>query len=430
MARGAKPNIVFILADDLGWGDIAAYGHPYAKTPHLDTLAADGTMFHRFYVTGATCVPSRTGFMTSRSVATFVEYPRSAGFQGRTTITEMLKNNGYATGHFGKWHIGSNKEAGTYGLDEISGGPRPQAREGRDAGVFKAAIEFIEKHRDVPFYVNVWGHIPHFPVDPHPSVAAVFKDVSVKREDFPEHMQVKFDEVESIGGNLDEGMANYLGDVYSLDVMVGKLVQKLDDLGLRENTIVVFTSDQGPMPVSVVREAGDRVSPNMLGSAGGLRGEKHGFWEGGVRAPFIIRWPAKVPAGKVNKTSITSGLDWLPTVATVAGLTYDKSMFEGEDVSDIWKGADRSRKNPLFWRTRGDESRVSMLQADWKMHMNEGETVLYNLSNNPDEDVNVAGEYKEIFDKLKKNMDDWNKTLPNKDAATAVVMPPVDLPAT
>ena len=363
MARGAKPNIVFILADDLGWGDIAAYGHPYAKTPHLDKLAADGTMFHRFYVTGATCVPSRTGFMTSRSVATFVEYPRRAGFQGRPTITEMFKRNGYATGHFGKWHIGSNKEAGTYGLDEISDGPRPRAREGRDTGPFNTAIEFIERNKDVPFYVNVWGHIPHFPVDPHPSFAAVFKDVSVNRADFPKHMQVKFDEAERIGGDLNAGMANYLGDVYSLDVMVGKLVQKLDDLGLRENTIVVFSSDQGPAPVTFAREEGDQVSGNMLGSAGGLRGEKHGHWEGGVRSPFIIRWPAHVPAGKVNKTSITSGLDWLPTLATIAGLTYDTSMFEGEDVSDIWQGADRSRKNPLFWRPHDKESRVSMLQG-------------------------------------------------------------------
>ena len=95
-----KPNIVFILADDLGWGDLGAYGHPYARTPNIDTLAAEGTMFYRFYVAGSVCVPSRTGFMTSRSIATFARYPRQAGFQGRMTITKLLNSNGYATGHF------------------------------------------------------------------------------------------------------------------------------------------------------------------------------------------------------------------------------------------------------------------------------------------------------------------------------------------
>ena len=118
-----KPNIVLILADDLGWGDLGAYGHPYARTPNIDTLAADGTMFHRFYVTGHVCQPSRTGFMTSRSPNTFVKYQTWVfGFQGRRTITELLNNNGYATGRFGKWHIGpgETQESGTYGIDEIS----------------------------------------------------------------------------------------------------------------------------------------------------------------------------------------------------------------------------------------------------------------------------------------------------------------------
>jgi len=427
-ADAVRPNVVLILADDLGWGDLAAYGHPYAKTPNLDQLANEGILFHRFYVTGRVCVPSRTGFMTSRSPATFVKYPKDAGFQGRATITEMLKNGGYATGHFGKWHIGDEKQDGTYGIDKIKRGGHGNAEDGRDARVFEAAIRFIEKHRDVPFYVNVWGRISHFPVAPHPSLAAIFKDISVRREDFSKHMQVKFDEAESVGGNLNEGMANYLGELYSLDLSVGKLLQKLDELGLREETIVVFASDNGPAPVIVDRGANEQISPNMLGSAGELRGGKHDFWEGGVRSPFIIRWPGEVPAGKINTTSITSALDWLPTIAAIAGIPYDKSMFEGEDVSDIWRGADRSRKNPLFWRQHTYARTKAMLQGDWKLHVDRGETSLYNLSDDPEESEDLAERYKGISSRLVEQLEAWNESLPNEEGTDAVVMAPIDLP--
>ena len=170
--------------------------------------------------------------MTSRSPATFVKYPSYAGFQGRMTITELLNKNGYATGHFGKWSIGKKRENGTYGIDKRVRKTRgSRAEEGRDAGVFTAALKFIEAKKDVPFYINIWSHSVHFPVDPHPSLAAVFNHINVQRDDFPKHMQVRFDEVESIGGDLNKGMANYLGEVYSLDLLVGKLMQKLDGLG-------------------------------------------------------------------------------------------------------------------------------------------------------------------------------------------------------
>jgi N-acetylgalactosamine-6-sulfatase len=215
-----------------------------------------------------------------------------------------------------------------------------------------------------------------------------------------------------------------------MDTMIGRLLAKLDDLGLRENTIVVFASDQGPAPVRVKTDRGYQSSPNMLGFAGGLRGGKFDFWEGGVRSPFIIRWPGNVPAGKVNTTSVISALDWLPTIAGIAGIAYDPSMFEGEDVSDIWKGADRSRRNPLFWRHHLDPSDAAMLQGDWKLLMNGGETFLYNLSDNPEEDVDLAEEHKEIFDTLKSTLEDWSRTLPNEHGAKAVTMPPADIPQT
>jgi len=120
-APPAKPNIVFLLADDLGYGDLACCGHPYARTPNLDRLAKEGTRFEQFYVTGVTCCPSRTGFMTSKFPATFRGYPANAGFGAQITVTELLHQQGYRTGHFGKWHIGPDEKPGTYGIDTTPG---------------------------------------------------------------------------------------------------------------------------------------------------------------------------------------------------------------------------------------------------------------------------------------------------------------------
>jgi N-acetylgalactosamine-6-sulfatase len=418
-----KPNFIFILADDLGYGDLACYGHPYAQTPQLDKLASEGTIFHRFYVTGVTCCPSRTGFMTSRHPASYPKYMADFGFAGRVTVTEMLQQAGYQTGHFGKWHMGPEDKDGTYGIDQIGTiGSTKTDPGGRDAGLFEAAMDFIEANKDVPFYVNVWGHITHYPVDPLPSLANRFKDVNVDRDDFGTHMQEKFDICERIGGDLNDSMRNYLGDVYSLDLQVGRLLRKIDELGLRENTIVVFSSDQGPAPVLTKNKPTDPAlkqnpSRNMLGYAGGLRGGKHTQWEGGVRTPFIIRWPGNVPAGKINHSSIFSGLDWLPTVCIVAGVPLSSStrrsnLFEGEDVSDIWLGSDRSRVDPLFWKASNVKARISMLSGDWKLHVSGDIIELYNLATDPGECLNVQKKNPEIVSALRKQVDLWNSTLP------------------
>src|SRR4051812_43578393 len=183
-ATAPKPNIVFILADDSGYADFGCYGHPYARTPNIDRLAAEGTRFLQFYSTGVTCCPARTGLMTSRWPASYATYPANGGFSGRITITELLHQNGYATGHFGKWHIGPDEKPGTYGIDVTGANDEPvekQARdtEGRDASVFDAAIRFIEQHKTAPFYVNVWAHTSHYPVNPPQRHVDRFKDLVV-----------------------------------------------------------------------------------------------------------------------------------------------------------------------------------------------------------------------------------------------------------
>ncbi|MBD3266183.1 sulfatase-like hydrolase/transferase [bacterium] len=416
-----RPNIVFIFADDLGYGDLGCYGHPYAETPALDRLASEGTVFKQFYVTGVTCCPSRTGIMTSRHPASFKKYMSRYGFSGRTTITELLKKNGYRTGHFGKWHIGPNEESGVYGIDEVDViGGNKKSPGGRDADLFGAAIDFIGKNKDRPFYVNVWGHITHFPVDPVKSLTQRFNDVEVNRDEFGKHMQKKFDHCEELEGDVTQGMRNYLGDVYSLDLQVGRLLEKIDALGLRENTIVVFSSDQGPAPVLLVNgknKQPDRIAyaRNMLGYAGGLRGGKHTQYEGGVRSPFIIRWPGRVPAGKVNESSVISGIDWLPTLCGIADIEIDKKDFEGEDISDIWTGANRSRQSPLFWKANNRNALVSMRDGKWKIHLRKnGQAELYDLQTDVEERYNLAEPRKDIVAKLKGKIDAWESTLPNE----------------
>lgn len=424
----APPNIVFILADDLGSSDLGCTGHPYARTPALDQLAAEGTRFEQFYVSGITCCPSRTGFMTARHPARFADYPAGHGFGNQATITELLKKNGYRTGHFGKWHIGppDSETNGVYGIDIVdvikSNHTDP---EGRDTDLFEAAIKFIEAATNTPFYINIWGHISHYPVDPLPALAEPFKDLKVKREDFGHHMQSKFDQCEKLGGDIEVSMRNYLGEVLSLDQQVGKLLLALDRLGLTENTLVLFSSDHGPAPVKLKSEkknkkfadsnSGVNPSQNMLGYAGGLRGGKHDQYEGGVRSPFIIRWPGRIPAGKVNNSSIISGLDWLPSLCALAGISIDAAELDGEDVSDIWLGADRSRKKPLFWRTSAPNARPSIRSGNWKLHQKRrGGTELYNLSNDPEERQNIATRHPEVVERLEQQLDLWLNELPGE----------------
>ena len=436
-AQAKNPNIVFILADDFGYGDLKCYGHPYARTPNLDKLATEGTRFTQFCMTGITCCPSRTGLMTGKFPATFREYPAGAGFGKQITVTELLKQRGYATGHFGKWHIGSKQKPGTYGIDTINvtegaAGRKRQDERGRDASIFDDAIEFIEKKQNGPFYVNVWGHISHFPITPPQGFVDQFKDVTVKEADFSPYMLPKFELVRKTGGDVNESMRRYLADVKSMDECVGRLLRKLDDFGLRDNTIVVFSSDQGPPGVSLPNKAeslppGEKAKRieqqwNMLGYAGEFRGGKHGMYEGGVRVPFIIRWPGHVPASQVNTASVIGGIDWLPTLCSITGVEIDAAQFDGEDVSGVWLGKDRERTKPLFWKTNAVRSDIAIRDGQWKMFhtiRNRGETELYDLTADPRESTNVAAKYPEVVKELTAKVEKWKATLPKDYVKTS-----------
>jgi len=422
VAAAERPNIVFILADDLGYGDLKCYGHPYARTPNLDRLAQQGTRFTQYYSNGATCCPARTALMTGKFCASFQRYPADYGLGSRITVTELLKQAGYRTGHFGKWHLGPETKDGTYGIDCIRTGEegdrlragRHDPIRGRDSPIFDEAIRFIEANKDGPFYVNIWGHISHHPVNPAPSLVERWNHLKVDPRDFPLPMQEKFAQVKAAQGDISDGMRRYLAEIEALDADVGRLLNRLDELGLTRNTIVVFSSDQG---ADMTHAGLGGLRFNLMGCNGPFRGGKHTFYEGGVRVPFIVRWPGRVPQDVVNETSVISGVDWLPTICSLAGVTINAADFDGEDRSGVWLGKDSERTRPLFWKTNNVRSEIVIRDGKWKLfypNRKKGELELYDILADPGEMRNLASQNLEVVKDLMEKILNWNATLPTE----------------
>lgn len=428
-AGQGRPNFVFMFADDFGYGDLACYGHPYAKTPHIDRLASQGTRYEQAYAAGQTCNPSRTGLMTSWMPARFPKRTDDFDFGDRVTVTELLKKNGYATGHFGKWHIGMDRSNGVYGIDENHSGGIPDrfSPNGRDTPIYEKAIDFIRRHKDEPFYVNIWGFTTHSPVASAPNYLAEFNDVKVNRDDFGPYMQSIFDDSIELGGDLDLSMRHYLGNVYAMDLNVKSVLDVLDELGLAENTVVVFSSDQGPArPYGIgIHATGPKAKKknvkehmeNMLGDAGVFRGNKGTVYDGGLRVPFIIRWPGKVKANVVDTENVIGGIDWLPSICKLAGVTDIPDDLDGEDVSDIWLGANRKRTKPLVWNSGGNPG-TAIRDGKWKCYVIEkrgketGKLELYDILEDPAETKNLALKYPEVAERLSTKIRAWKAELP------------------
>ena len=428
-ASGARPNFVFMFADDFGVGDLACYGHPYAKTPTIDHLASQGTRYTQAYAAGQTCNPSRTGLMTGRSNARFEKATQDFDFGDRVTVTELLNKSGYATGHFGKWHIGMDRSNGVYGIDENDSGGRPDrfSPEGRDTPIYEKAIDFIRRHKDEPFYVNIHGFTTHSPVASAPNFLAEFSDVKVDRADFSDYMQPIFDDSIELGGDLDLAMRHYLGNVYAMDRNVKSVLDVLDELGLAENTVVVFSSDQGPQRpygIGIIatgpkakKDRAKEHAQNMLGDTGVFRGNKGTVYEGGLRVPFIIRWPGNVKAGVVDTKNVIGGIDWLPSICALAGADGVPDDLDGEDVSDIWLGATRERTKPLLWNSGGNPG-TAIRDGKWKYYVIEkkgketGKQALYDILKDPAETKNLALKYPEVAAGLKKKVLAWKAELP------------------
>jgi len=444
-----RPNFVFMFADDFGYGDLACYGHPYVKSPNIDRLASQGTRYEQAYAAGRACNPSRTGLMTAWSNARFPKRTDDFDFQGRETVTSILKKNGYATGHFGKWHIGIDRSNGVYGIDENDSGGRPDkfSPEGRDTPIYEKAIDFIRRHKDEPFYVNIWGFTTHAPVASAPNYLEKFKDVKVNRADFSDYMQPVFDDSITILDDLDLNMRHYLGNVYALDLNVKMVMDALDELGLADNTVLVFSSDQGPArPLGkcldvldpdlfapkvwkhmqkldskdrtekAIENRKEKHFQNMLGNPGPFRGFKGSSQEGGLRIPFIVRWPGKVKADFVDTENVIGLIDWLPTICSLAGVKDIPNDLDGEDVSDMWLGATRKRTKPLMWGPR--EPGPTIREGKWKYYVLFDENkkyfgeALYDVLSDPGEKNNLAKKHPEVASDLKKKVMAFYNELP------------------
>ena len=270
-------------------------------------------------------------------------------------------------------------------------------------------------HSPVSLHFFFAFQVAHSPVKPAEELLREFDDLEVKRSDFDRYMHKKFEYAAKLGGDsaITTGMRRYISDIFGMDKNIGRLIDKLDDLGIRDNTILAFMPDHGAASIMVNKQS---TPTSMMGWAGGLKGSKHTFYEGGLRVPFILSWPGHVPAGKVNDKSIVSALDWLPTICSLAGVFIDRKMYDGEDVADIWLGEQqRSRKHPLFWKFSREASERALVYGKWKMFADrQGDFSLYDLDRDSAESENITSKVPEIAKQMKQSLLQWEKSLPSQ----------------
>jgi len=348
-----RPNFVVILCDDLGYGDLACFGHPTIKTPNLDRLATEGIRFTDCYSASPVCSASRAGLLTGRTpsrVGVYDWIPAGHAMHlkaSERTIATLLKDAGYATCHVGKWHLNgkfnspAQPQPGDHGFEHWMStqnnaapsheNPTNFVRNGQPIGkqdgyscqiVVREAIDWLANRRDKekPFFQFVCFHEPHEPIASPPELVASYPDAKEK------------------------GQALYCANVTNMDRAVGELMRALDDLKLRDNTLVFFTSDNGPETLNRYPNAW-----RSHGSPGPLRGMKLWLYEGGIRVPGILRWPSAVKPGQTIKEPICS-LDLLPTFCALAGATVPTDRpLDGQNITALLRGEPFRREQPLFW---------------------------------------------------------------------------------
>ncbi|MFT5855444.1 MAG: arylsulfatase A-like enzyme [Verrucomicrobiales bacterium] len=432
IAQAKQPNIVFIFADDWGWGDLGCHGHPYVKTPNIDRLAAEGTDFHRFSVASGVCSPSRTAVMTGHFPARynidghFAWVPSNAkrGMPDwldpeAPLLPRFLQQAGYATAHFGKWHLSNNM---------IPDSPLPSAYGYDEYGAFNCAGEQMPVHEDAdhatkfietsvssgkPFFVNLWLHEPHTPFHTVPKYEWRFREM---------------------GSEADRIYASVLSHA---DDRIGQVLDALDRLKVTDDTLVIFSSDNGParaggdakleLGYDTATGAGWGIGA-AKGITGGRRGYKSALFEGGIGVPFIARWPGEIAAGKIDKDSIMSAVDLLPTFCELAGVELPDS-YKPDGMSQVaaLKGnGESSRSKPLFWKVHGANKNrpdhwvgYAMVTAKWKLVASSGldRFELFDLVADPLEKSDLAADESVLVKELLQQIETWKAGLPAKPDA-------------
>jgi N-acetylgalactosamine-6-sulfatase len=424
-AQNDRPNFIFILADDMGWGDLGCYGNPKVKTPNIDKLANEGTCFTNFYVNSPVCSPTRAAIMTGQFPSRHRMHTQIFGSQQRIeqmkiakfldpdviTLPRILKDAGYQTAHIGKWHLSvpqgrerSVPEPQRYGIDFARLPDFNWKKLGlewdhqRSSELYTdQAIDFVDK-RNVkkPFFMQIWFNDPHNPYHPTKQQLEAYPEMPV-----------------------DDKLKQYWSLVTEIDRNVGRIMEKLKQTGLDKKTFVIFTSDNGPADTS-------DLSSNQLagvGSAGPFRGCKGSLYEGGIRTPFIVSSPVRVPAGRIDEKTVLSGVDILPTLCSLARVELpDDYKSDGEDVSAAFFGKNVTRNKPLMWfypiryraATINQSPVLTIRQGRWKLLINADSSrpELYNLDNDLTETNNLADIYTEITSDLGARLLNWYSSLP------------------
>jgi arylsulfatase A-like enzyme len=444
-----RPNVILVMADDLGWGDTGFNGHAVIKTPHLDAMSRSGIRFRRFYSAGSVCSPTRGSCLTGRHPYRYGVYTANRGHlrAHELSLAEILKEHGYSTGHFGKWHLGTltpefsgkgpgRKPKENYATPGMNGfdewfstefavstwdpyDPARSHRKGKSfdvralfwhngkpvetplegctsAMVMDKAMAFIDRAARArkPFFSVIWFHAPHAPVAGGPEYRALYP-------------------------NQTENEQHYYAVVTALDEQVGRLRARLRELGVENDTMLWFCSDNGP-------EGNPGRRARSQGSAGPFRGRKRSLYEGGVRVPALLEWPAKISAAReVDTPCVTS--DYLPTVLDVLGVSLPRSRpYDGVSLLPLIEGATDRRPFPIAFQFR---NQASLNGERFKLVHNSGKGrprsdngsvptatyELYDLISDPGETKNVAAAHPAVVMGMKEVLAAWRESCRKSD---------------
>ena len=421
----SRPNVVLIITDDMGYGDLASYGSPDIKTPNIDSLAKAGVRFTQFYSNGSTCTPTRAGLITGRYQQRFaLERPlsHSATPDGKLgllptgrSLPQLLKNHGYATALIGKWHLGYQPQFSpqAHGFDSFFGFKAgytdyyQHTDGGGDADLFEnetpvkvdgymtdlitdRSVAYIDAHARAPFFLEVAYNVPHWPYqDPdHPSKAV---NNSIHVLPFDEHPNTR---------------ADYVKMIEHADRSVGKILAAIEQQGLAANTLVIFTNDNG----------GEWLSRNTP-----LFNRKFSVYEGGIRVPAMMRWPGRIPAGVVTQ-QVGITMDLTATILAVTGAPVPAdARLEGTNLMPlIAKGATPVSRT-LFWRAAGNGfNQRAVRDGDWKLMMDgPGRAMLYDLSKDVGERDDMARSNAAVVRRLVQQLIAWEKEVESEAKALA-----------